>query len=201
MDRSKLIKTIASELLGVVPIHIGPFVSNAEARRVGHGDNEKRFKIAESVADAIIELDQSPQPSQVNIISFDEFIQYGKTCTNDLVNNMPWHFWYKGHLVTHENDKCYIVPTPTGLEEFTPKHVLHLDVDGNLYPHEIYVEPDQVKEEDKGEVIKYLQMVISDLDVNKNEAKDRGDYITARRWLLKRNQFERVVRMLQTKNK
>jgi len=61
MNRDKLIETIATELLGVVPIHKGPFVSNAEARRVGHGDNEKRFKIAESMADAILELDQSPQ--------------------------------------------------------------------------------------------------------------------------------------------
>jgi len=54
MNRDKLIEIIAIELLGIVPIHKGPFVSNAEDRRVWIADKESRFKIAGSIADSII---------------------------------------------------------------------------------------------------------------------------------------------------
>ena len=54
MKRGKLIEIIATELLGVVPIHEGPFVSQAEARRCANYDNNKRFEVAERFADAIL---------------------------------------------------------------------------------------------------------------------------------------------------
>ena len=51
--KDKIIEIIAEELLGVIPIHKGPFVSSAEARRVGHHDNKKRFEVAERIATRI----------------------------------------------------------------------------------------------------------------------------------------------------
>lgn len=38
--KDKIVEAIATELIGHLPIHAGPFVSNAEARRVAYKDNE-----------------------------------------------------------------------------------------------------------------------------------------------------------------
>ena len=47
---------------------------------------------------------------------------------------MPWSFTYNGHSITHENDKCYMVPTERGLVMFTPDDVLTIDNEGKLFP-------------------------------------------------------------------
>ena len=57
MNRDKRVDIIANELLDVVPRHRGPFVSNAEALRVAHYDNDKRYRIAERIVDALTEAD------------------------------------------------------------------------------------------------------------------------------------------------
>jgi len=49
----RIVEIIAEHLIGALPIHKGPFISNAEARRVGHLDNQKRFDLAEEIATAI----------------------------------------------------------------------------------------------------------------------------------------------------
>ncbi len=50
---------------------------------------------------------------RVGVITFDELITYGRRYLlgsgTKLVNVMPWHFKYKGHDVTHENDECYLI--------------------------------------------------------------------------------------------
>jgi len=52
-NKERLIEIIATELIGNLPIHKGPFISQAEARRLAQHDNEKRFKLAEEIADAL----------------------------------------------------------------------------------------------------------------------------------------------------
>ena len=49
----RIIEIIAEELLGVIPRHKGPFVSSAEARRIAHHDNKKRFDVAKRIASQI----------------------------------------------------------------------------------------------------------------------------------------------------
>ena len=60
------------------------------------------------------------KPMVVEAITFDELIQYGLTQTQNIYNNMPWSFEYKGVPVTHETDDCYIF----GTERFTKNHLL-----------------------------------------------------------------------------
>ena len=52
-DRVK--KIIAEALIGKLPIQKGPFISNAEARRVAHYDNEKRYGFAETITTFVLD--------------------------------------------------------------------------------------------------------------------------------------------------
>ena len=49
------------------------------------------------------------KPMIVEAITFDDLIQYGLTQTDNIYNNMPWSFEYKGVPITHETDDCYII--------------------------------------------------------------------------------------------
>lgn len=49
----------------------------------------------------------------IEAITFDELVAHGRTQTED-TNGMPWSFEYEGHVITHETDDCYIIPTPPG---------------------------------------------------------------------------------------
>lgn len=77
------------------------------------------------------------KPVVVEAITFDEFVQYGKEHTDNIVNGMPWSFEYKGYPITHENDECYIIPTLEGNHNFTPADVLITGVRGEIYPCKI----------------------------------------------------------------
>ena len=74
------------------------------------------------------------KPVVIEAITFEEFIEYGKANADNLVNGMPWYFEYKGHPVTHENDRCYIIPTLEGEYEFTPNDMLITGIKGEIYP-------------------------------------------------------------------
>ena len=54
--KNEVIEIIAEELIGVVPIHKGPFISQAEARRCANHDNKNRFEVAERIAARIDSL-------------------------------------------------------------------------------------------------------------------------------------------------
>ena len=54
MEKQKIIEIIAERLIGHLPVHKGPFVSNGEARRLAHYDNKKRFDLAEELADVLM---------------------------------------------------------------------------------------------------------------------------------------------------
>ena len=74
------------------------------------------------------------KPVVINAITFDEFIEYGKTHGGNIVNGMPWSFEYNGHPVTHGNDTCYLIPTLEGDFHFTPDDMLITGVNGEIYP-------------------------------------------------------------------
>ena len=73
---------------------------------------------------------------EIEAITFDDLVEYGKNNGANIFNGMPWSFEYNGRPVTHENDKCYLIPTMEGGEHFrfTPEHVLITEPDGGMYP-------------------------------------------------------------------
>lgn len=74
------------------------------------------------------------KPVEIEAITFDEFIEYGKAHAENLVNGIPWHFMYNGHPVTHETNTRYIIPTLEGDMCFTPRDILITGVKGEIYP-------------------------------------------------------------------
>lgn len=79
------------------------------------------------------------KPVVINAITWDEFIEHGKKEVGEsgLVNGMPWSFEFNGHGVTHENDKCYLIPTLEGTHNMTPDDMLITGVKGEIYPCKI----------------------------------------------------------------
>lgn len=74
------------------------------------------------------------KPIEIDAITWVEFISYGKAhCGRNIVNGMPWSFNYNGHVITHENDECYLIPTDEGCMHFTPKDMLITDIQGKIY--------------------------------------------------------------------
>lgn len=59
------------------------------------------------------------KPMIVEALTFDEIIEYGRSQTDNIYNNMPWSFKYMGVPITHETDDCYIV----GDTPFTKNHL------------------------------------------------------------------------------
>ncbi|WP_456867609.1 hypothetical protein [Galbibacter sp. BG1] len=74
------------------------------------------------------------KPVEIEAITFDELVEYGKEHSDNLVNGMPWSFDFNGHPVTHENDECYIVPTNHGSAFFKRGDMLIIQIDGEIYP-------------------------------------------------------------------
>lgn len=70
----------------------------------------------------------------VEAITFEELVEYGRQHTDNIVNGMPWHFEFCGQPITHENDKCYVIPTLEGYYNFTPDDMLIIGVKGEIYP-------------------------------------------------------------------
>ena len=77
------------------------------------------------------------KPVEIEAITFDEFVEYGKNNGANIVKGMPWSFEYNGHAVTHENDDCYLIPTLEGTHNMTPKDMLITGVSGEIYPCKI----------------------------------------------------------------
>jgi len=74
------------------------------------------------------------KPVEIEAITFDELVQYGKANGGNIVNGMPWSFNYKGHPITHENDRRYLIPTLEGTHNMTPDDMLITGVKGEIYP-------------------------------------------------------------------
>lgn len=74
------------------------------------------------------------KPVVIEAITFEEFVEYGKQNSTNIVNGMAWSFDYKGHPITHENDECYLIPTAEGIMNFTPNDMLITGIKGEIYP-------------------------------------------------------------------
>lgn len=77
------------------------------------------------------------KPDIIEAITFDEFVEYGRENTDNIINGMPWSFEYNGHSVTHETNERYLISVPEGFCNFTPKHMLITDIQGEVYPCKI----------------------------------------------------------------
>lgn len=75
------------------------------------------------------------KPVVIEAITFLEFVEHGLASASYVSDsNMPWSFDYNGHAITHENDKCYLIPTLEGAMKFTPDDMLITGVKGEIYP-------------------------------------------------------------------
>ena len=61
------------------------------------------------------------KPMIVEALTFDELMAYGRTQTDNIYNNMPWSFEFKGVAISHETDDCYIIGA---YDRFTRNHIL-----------------------------------------------------------------------------
>lgn len=74
------------------------------------------------------------KPVVIEAITFEELVQHGNANASSNVNGVPWAFEYKGHPISYENDRCYIIPTLEGIHNFTPDDMLITGVKGEIYP-------------------------------------------------------------------
>lgn len=75
------------------------------------------------------------KPVVVEAITFGELVAHGRAAAGSVgVEEMPWSFDYQGHPITHEDDECYLIPTPEGTMRFTPADMLITGVKGEIYP-------------------------------------------------------------------
>ena len=66
------------------------------------------------------------KPLIAEALTFDELMEYGRTQTDNVYNNMPWSFEYLGYAVTHETDTCYIISCENDSVYFTPEKMIVL---------------------------------------------------------------------------
>lgn len=69
----------------------------------------------------------------VEAITFDEFVEYGKSVTDNIVKGMPWSFTFEGFPVTHENDYRYFICKPEGHIQFDKGNILIKQPDGSVF--------------------------------------------------------------------
>lgn len=91
------------------------------------------------------------KPIVIEAITFEELVQHGRDNGANIIGCVPWSFKYNGHWITHENDECYLIPTPEGTMLMTPDDVLITGVNGEIYPckrdvFELTYEPVEVPE-------------------------------------------------------
>jgi len=72
------------------------------------GDPAQVLKVMAVIESAGATPDQVVKPT-ATLVTFDEFVQYGKDHGANIVNGMPWHFVFNGYVVTHENDDLYLI--------------------------------------------------------------------------------------------
>lgn len=75
------------------------------------------------------------KPVVIEAITFDELISHGLAQDKaNVVNGVPWSFYYAGHPITHETDDCYLIPTLEGTMKFLRGDMLITGVKGEIYP-------------------------------------------------------------------
>src|SRR3546814_9048201 len=77
------------------------------------------------------------KPVVIEAITFGELVDYGRVVAPENAaehGGYAWHFSYKGHPLTHENDDCYLIPTLEGTMRFERGDMLITGVAGEIYP-------------------------------------------------------------------
>jgi len=74
------------------------------------------------------------KPVAIEAITFDELVAHGIAAGGNVVGGMPWSFDYKGQPITHEDDRCYLIPTLEGTMRFECGDMLITGVKGEIYP-------------------------------------------------------------------
>ena len=77
------------------------------------------------------------KPVEVEVTTFDEFEDYGRTHAMTVIDGIPQAFEFAGHPITAEGDRGYLIPTKEGLIPFTREDVLITGVAGEIYPCKI----------------------------------------------------------------
>ena len=73
------------------------------------------------------------RPVVIKGISFEDFIQFGKEHTDNIVNGMPWSFKFEGYSVTHGSDECYAILLNGGhFINFKKGEILTIQEDGAM---------------------------------------------------------------------
>lgn len=73
-----------------------------------------------------------PPVVRLEVVTFEQLVQYGRENGGNIVGGMPWSFNFNGHPVSHENDRCYLVGQGLKQVRFTPDDVLVVSSDGEL---------------------------------------------------------------------
>jgi len=133
---------------------------------------------------------------KLECITFNELVEHGKlNCGLNIVNGMPWSFNYKGHPITHENDKCYLIPVNgVGYEKFTPNDILITDNSGQLHVLSFPVSNQPPAPSGMGEAVngdelwdEYSEYIDDDLD---------SLQMVAGRSVIKKESFEKMIAKL-----
>lgn len=74
------------------------------------------------------------RPVEVEVLTFEELVQYGIDSGANLVNGMPWSFTFNGYPITHENDYLYKISTLEGIMDMSISDYLIVGVHGEIYP-------------------------------------------------------------------
>mgnify|MGYP000375870679 CR=1 FL=1 len=74
------------------------------------------------------------KPVVIEAITFAELVKHGLENGANVNDGMPWIWNYKGHLITRENDECYLIPTLEGTMKMTKNDMLITAIHGETYP-------------------------------------------------------------------
>lgn len=77
------------------------------------------------------------KPMLLEAVSFQEFIEYGKKCTDNIYNDRPWSFDFLGHAVTHETDSSYYISSYEGEPILFTENQMLLIENNNLIPMDL----------------------------------------------------------------
>jgi hypothetical protein len=126
-------------VVGKPSVSVSPQNDNAEIGERVAIDNSRNelwplmgYALKEQMARAVF-LDLVESMPVAEVVTFDQFVQYGRDHGGNSVNDMPWSFNFRGHPVTHENDRCYLIMGKPGQDlRLTPNDVLVINPDGSL---------------------------------------------------------------------
>lgn len=77
------------------------------------------------------------KPREVEVMTFQELIEFGKASTDELINGKPISFEYNGHLIQYQNEQTHLINT---LESgncpqiFSIEDMLIIGLKGEIYP-------------------------------------------------------------------